>query len=181
MKNGRKSGRSKVSSDEVDPEMDPEILAALESGRPGAPEKAPAKGDPFGDFMEDFYSDPNQPLKFLRSYMAGEEAYNPSVDVLEEKSKLTIVVDLPGVAEKDLKVEFVEGGMMLRGRRPALELPGAKLRRGERPAGDFVKSVPLPRGLDVNRVVAKMDNGVLTLTIPRAAGADAKAIKAGSP
>ena len=158
MKNGKKEGRSKKAS-------------ASSGGDPG---------DPFSDFLEDFASDPQQPLKFLRSFMAGEEAYNPAIDVVEEKDRILLIADLPGVAEKDLRIEFVEGGVVLRGRRPgAPEGSGAKLRRVERPAGEFTKNVPLPRGLDVQKAVAKIENGVLTLTIPRSGGADIKTLKAG--
>lgn len=140
---------------------DPEIAAALE-GRPvkGGP-------DPFNDFLEDFYSDPEKPLKFLRNYMAGEEAYNPAVDVVEHPDRLTIIADLPGVLEKDLKVEFVDGGMILRGRREPAS--GPKLRRAERPAGEFSKSVPLPKSIDIGSAKHVFDNGVLTITISREA------------
>lgn len=126
------------------------------------------EGNPFEDFLEDFADDPDQPLKFLRAFMAGEDAYNPAVDVVEEAERLVLIADLPGVTERDLKIEFVEGGVILRGRREAApEGNGSKLRRAERPAGDFSKSVPLPRGLDTRRANVKIENGVLTLTIPR--------------
>lgn len=125
-------------------------------------------GSPFDDFLEDFATDPDQPLKFLRAFMAGEEAYNPAVDVIEEKEQLLLIADLPGVPEKDLQLEFIEGGVVLRGRRaPAPEARGSKLRRAERPAGEFSKSVPLPRGLDVQNATLRIEHGVLTLTIPR--------------
>lgn len=160
MKNGRKSGNRPKTAAGMD---DPEIAAALEgrTGGGGGP-------DPFDDFMQDFYADPDKPLKFLRNFMAGEDAYSPAVDVVEDKTRLTVVVDLPGVAEKDLQVEFVEGGVILRGRRdPAKEGPGARLRRAERPAGQFSKTVPLPRGLDVQAAQARLEHGVLTVEIPK--------------
>ena len=141
-------------------------------------------GNPFEDFLEDFAGDPDQPLKFLRAFMAGEDAYNPAVDVVEEADRLVLIADLPGVTERDLKIEFVEGGVILRGRREAApEGDGSKLRRAERPAGDFSKSVPLPRGLDTRRANVKIENGVLTLTIPRGAddeeGTLPRALKSG--
>lgn len=166
MKNGRKTGRSK-NGDSAD--LDPEIVAALE-GRP-----VPGGPDPFNDFMEDFASDPEKPLKFLRSFMAGEEVYNPAVDVVEHPDRLQIIADLPGVLEKDLKLEFVEGGVILRGRREAAA--GPKLRRMERPAGEFSKSVPLPKSLDVRSAKYEIKDGVLTVTIPRATS-DSKNTKA---
>jgi len=147
-------------------------------------DSSPDGGSPFDDFLEDFANDKDQPLKFLRAFMAGEEAYNPAVDVVEEKDKLILIADLPGVPEKELKIEFIEGGVVLRGRRaPAQEAQGSKLRRAERPAGQFEKSVPLPRGLDVQNAKVKIVDGVLTLTIPRgetkSAGPDLKALKPG--
>lgn len=152
MKNGKKGGQ-KRSREDVSPDEG---------------------GNPFDDFLEDFAADKNQPLKFLRAFMAGEDSYNPAVDVVEEKDKLILIADLPGVAEKDLKIEFVEGGVILRGSRsPAQEGQGSRLRRAERPAGEFTKSVPLPRGLVTARSNALIESGVLTLTIPRAEKGDA--------
>jgi HSP20 family protein len=137
-------------------------------------------GNPFDDFLEDFAADKSQPLKFLRAFMAGEDSYNPAVDVVEEKDKLVLMADLPGVAEKDLKIEFVEGGVILRGSRSAApEGQGSKLRRAERPAGEFTKSVPLPRGLDTAHAKARIESGVLTLTIPRAEKPAERVLKAG--
>ena len=154
MKNGKKSG----------PKRD-----LARDGRGDSPRDETEEGNPFEDFLEDFADDPDQPLKFLRAFMAGEEAYSPAVDVVEEPARLVLIADLPGVAEKDLKIEFVEGGVVLRGRRePA---PEGRLHRAERPAGEFTKNVPLPRGLETRSANAKIENGVLTLTIPR--GADA--------
>jgi HSP20 family protein len=119
--------------------------------------------------------------------MAGEEAYNPAVDVVEETDRLVLIADLPGVPEKDLKIEFVEGGVVLTGRRaPAGGSAKTKLRRAERPAGQFSKSVPLPRGLDVQNAKVRIEDGVLTLTIPRLrddkekSSDSPKALKAGS-
>lgn len=158
---------------------DPEIEEAISGSAPGKGGNGTA--DPFADFMSDFYTDPQKPLKFLRSFMAGEDAYSPAVDVVEEKDKLTVIVDLPGVAERDLRVEFVEGGVVLRGKRePAPEPSGSRMRRAERPAGEFSKTVPLPKELDVRSVVAKMESGVLTLTIPRSSASDLKSLKAGT-
>ena len=180
MRNGKKEGKSKPprKTSAEDGMDDPEIVAALEGDGPG--------GDAaFQDFIQDFSSDPQKPLKFLRSYLAGEEAYNPAVDVVESKECLTIIADLPGVIEKDLRVEFVEGGMVLRGSREAAGGNGTRLRRAERPAGDFSKSVPLPHDLDLKNVTHKLESGVLTIVLPRLAKAgdaartlDAKQLKA---
>jgi HSP20 family protein len=159
MKSGRKNGKARSS----------------------APERE--SGDPLADFLEDFQNDPEKPLKFLRSFMAGEESYSPAVDVVEEKNRITVIVDLPGVAEKDLRVEFVDGGLLLRGRRePSPEPAGSRLRRAERPAGEFTKSVPLPKGLNAAATTTRLENGVLTVTVPRAvASSDVKTLKAGTP
>ncbi len=144
-------------------------------------ERESGTGDPFADFLEAFYSDPEKPLKFLRNVLDGEAVYNPAVDVVEERDRVTLLIDLPGVPKEQIAVEFVAGGVVLRGRRaPAPEPHGSRLRRAERPAGEFVKSVPLPKGLDAERATLALENGVMTLTIPRAEGARRPSLKAGS-
>ncbi len=129
----------------------------------------PSSGDPFADFLDAWGSDPQRSLPFLRSALRGAPAYDPAVDVLEQSDRVTVFIDVPGVAPEQIAVEFGEARLVVRGWRAGLPEPGgSRLRRAERPAGVFFKSVPLPRLLDVGRASVTIDRGVMILTVPRA-------------
>lgn len=84
-----------------------------------------------------------------------------------------ILMDLPGVHRDDLEVTTVGDDLTISGQRARPELPdGADVRRSERAFGRFRRSVRMPADVDVNRVVAKLENGVLRLTLPRRTGSE---------
>ncbi|RLM69040.1 hypothetical protein C2845_PM17G04990 [Panicum miliaceum] len=83
-----------------------------------------------------------------------------------------ISVDVPGVRREDVRVEVEESGRVLRvsGERLAEEKEGERWHRAERAAGRFWRRFRMPAGADVDRVAARLEAGVLTVTVPKVAG-----------
>ena len=108
-----------------------------------------------------------------RSHAGGEgedeierSDWTPAVDVYEREGEFVIVLDLPGVAREDLDVGFDENRLTVRGERARDEADGA-VRRGERPAGRFLRSFALPETVEPEGITADYKDGVLRLTLPR--------------
>lgn len=97
----------------------------------------------------------------------GISRWMPSMDTVEEKGKLKIMVDLPGVDEKDVDVE-VEGDMLtIRGTRNIeRDDKGQQWYRYERSYGSFERCLQMPEGIDAGKVKASFDKGVLTVELP---------------
>lgn len=80
-----------------------------------------------------------------------------------------IKVDLPGMKEEEVKVEVEHGGRVLQisGERAAEKEEEERWHRVERPRGGFRRRFYLPANSKSEEVKAAMENGVLTLTIPK--------------
>ena len=96
-----------------------------------------------------------------------EGGYRVPTDVFHMADKLVIRMDLPGVSADDVDVTVQENTLIVNGTRSFPYEPGDVrfVRRGIF-YGDFTQRVTLGRGLDVDRISAAYDNGVLELTIP---------------
>ena len=93
--------------------------------------------------------------------------FTPEIDVLEEEDKFTIYVDVPGVPKDALSVELDGTRLVVRGERPEKRPPNATVRAAERSTGKFRREFQLPYQVDGEGVAASLDEGVLTVIIPR--------------
>lgn len=108
---------------------------------------------------------------------AAGSAWSPSVDVEETAAAILVKADLPGVDAKDVELTVQNGSLILRGeKKEEREEKGKNYHRVERFTGSFYRTVPLPAEADVNGVQATSAKGVVTVTIPKKPGAQAKRI-----
>ena len=101
----------------------------------------------------------------------------PPVDVAEEANKILVRVEVPGMDEKDLKVHFEDGLLMVSGERQFERKDDRNYHRIERAYGSFVRTFTLPRSVDTNSIVANYTNGVLEIEIPKLEEAQPKQIQ----
>ncbi|MGE0615851.1 MAG: Hsp20/alpha crystallin family protein [Bacteriovoracia bacterium] len=100
----------------------------------------------------------------------------PAVDLTEEKDRYLLRADLPGVAEKDLKVEFSDGQLVIEGKREAAtKREGASL-ISERAYSRFRRAFELGEGVNAEKIEATYQDGTLTLSIPKSERALPKVI-----
>ena len=104
-------------------------------------------------------------------------AWIPAVDVFETKDGLRIIAELPGVAPDQVKVSVEQGVLTLRGEKAQqAEEQTEAVHRYERSYGLFQRSFQLPSSVDADRIDARMEHGVLTISLPKAEKAKAKEI-----
>lgn len=102
----------------------------------------------------------------------------PLTNVTEDNNNYYVRAELPGIKSDELDIQVTAKSISISGERkiPA-ESSNAKYHRREREAGKFSRSVSLPDDVDVDKVDAKLNNGILTLVIPKAEKTKPKQIK----
>jgi HSP20 family protein len=104
-------------------------------------------------------------------------AFSPDFEVKETHDSFVVRADLPGVEEKDVDVSLHDGVLTVTGSRQAEErTEGDSYALYERQYGSFSRSFSLPDIADSDRIEAKLDRGVLTLTIGKKAEAKPRKI-----
>jgi HSP20 family protein len=99
---------------------------------------------------------------------AGQMAtWSPAVDVFERDGNLVIHAELPGLNKDDVKVEMIDGALVIRGEsKREHEEQRQGLYRCERSHGAFYRVIPLPEGANLDQARAQFKNGVLEVSIP---------------
>jgi HSP20 family protein len=91
----------------------------------------------------------------------------PVANILETTDGYLLEVEMPGVARDGIEVTVENGELVITGRRADKETPGAAIYRESRPL-DYRRVFDLDPSIDTTRIGAKMEQGILKLTLPKA-------------
>jgi HSP20 family molecular chaperone IbpA len=105
--------------------------------------------------------------------------YIPQTDVYETEDALTVVMEVPGVDRKDVEVELKEDVLRVEGRIDFSKYGGMEPVYTEYNVGHFSRSFSLSDRVDRERIAAQLEDGVLTLTLPKTAEARPRRIAIG--
>jgi HSP20 family protein len=99
----------------------------------------------------------------------------PLVDIEEQDDAYVVEAELPGAKRDDVNIELVGNELIVSGEITERERKGI-LRRSTRRVGAFEYRVVLPENVDRDDIDAKLDDGVLTVRIPKAEQAQRRRI-----
>lgn len=102
----------------------------------------------------------------------------PAVNLTEDTDHYYLRAELPGLKGDELEIQTTGKTLAISGERkiPA-ENAAAKYHRRERDSGRFSRIIELPGDISSEKVAAKLENGILTITIPKAEMAKPRQIK----
>ena len=141
--------------------------------------------DPYHEFstMQERMNRMNRLFRESYSPEAPEEAltttsFAPPVDIYEDEHNITLKLEVPGIDEKDIDVRIEGNTLTVHGERKIeKEEKEENFRRIERQYGSFTRSFTLPSSVDLGRVSAHYDKGVLKINLAKKAEAKPKQIK----
>ncbi len=103
---------------------------------------------------------------------------SPKTDIYEDKDKYVFSLEVPGVKKENINIEFNENLLTVSGQKEIeKELKEENFYRIERGYGKFSRSFSVPRDVDVKGVEAHLQDGVLTLVMPKIEEQKAKSIE----
>jgi HSP20 family protein len=143
------------------------------------------------------YQNPMYPLRQLRSEMdrlltgfMGQRpewwpewtvptAYRgqPAINVWETGDAVIVESEVPGLKNDQLEISVAGDELTLKIDRPDTVEEGATYHRRERPVGSFTRLVRLPSEVNADAVQAELHDGVLTISLPKAASAKPRKIQ----
>ena len=97
----------------------------------------------------------------------------PAMDSYETEKAFVIELDIPGVHPENVDIDFEQNTLTIKGTRASRDGSKSELRvfSSERSGGSFSRALRLPQHVDAEKIEATHSNGVLTITVPKAASA----------
>jgi HSP20 family protein len=98
----------------------------------------------------------------------GGKVYTPAIDIKDEEDKLVVTTDLPGINKEDVEINLKEDMLEISaksGKEKETEEEGYV--RRERAYTRFYRAIRLPTSVKEEGSTAKIENGVLTITLPK--------------
>lgn len=112
-----------------------------------------------------------RPFEFEHSgmaHLADDIMLKPTLDLGATDKEYAITVEIPGVDEKDVKLEISDDILTISGeKKHEKEEKDKNYYRMERSYGSFQRVLSLPEDADQDGIKATFKNGVLTVTLPR--------------
>jgi len=100
------------------------------------------------------------------------------LDLYQEKDAFVVRAELPGFRKEDLSVEVDDSVLTLTGHRESESKPDSKEKNGTTATQEqrVSRSVSLPDNVNVEKIRAAYENGILTVTLPRSEEAKPKQV-----
>jgi len=108
-------------------------------------------------------------------------SWQPSTDVYETEDSLVMQVELAGVREEDIEITLFADHLVIAGTRRNRTAATAAYHLAGILYGSFTITIPVMTNVDRDGVEASFEDGLLTVTLPKAVGYQPSAISIGTP
>ncbi len=104
--------------------------------------------------------------------------WTPAMDLFEDRDNFYVRAELPGMKKEDIELSLHNGSLSISGERKGEdEFKDAEVYRAERFVGRFQRTVTLPTPVASDKVKARYQDGILTVSLPKAEESKPKQIE----
>ena len=94
--------------------------------------------------------------------------WSPPVDITESKSNYNIIMDVPGLSKKDIRINISDNFLNISGKRDSiLKTEDKYSNHNERETGSFKRSFNMNDLVDENKIIANFKDGLLNIRLPK--------------
>jgi HSP20 family protein len=117
--------------------------------------------------IDQLFDDFTMPGQMRRMFPLPDGAgFSPLVELKDKQDRYELAIELPGLEDKDINVEFADGILSVSGeKREEKEEKSGDCLISERSFGSFQRRLRLPADVDPERIEAKFRHGVLKVTV----------------
>ncbi len=94
--------------------------------------------------------------------------FQPATDVIEQNEAIVLQADMPGVSEQQVEIHLDDDVLTIRGETPDIAMEGFDQLYREFTSGVYERTFTISTDIDRERITARIKNGVLTVTLPKA-------------
>lgn len=129
-----------------------------------------ASRDDIEYILEDFFGPRYRPWwSGPERVVPAEPEYSPRVDVVNSDDVVILTAEVPGIEKEDLDISISDDLVTIKGeRKETAHSENECFYCRETSAGTFERQIRLPESVVADKADAKLRNGVLTLTLPKA-------------
>jgi HSP20 family protein len=117
-----------------------------------------------------------QDSDWMSGATTGSGSY-PLINIFQQGDDFVAIIELPGIDKSDLQIEAKENTIRICGKKAVSYDRNVSVHRRERLSGSFDRTISLPLQIDADAIRAEYRDGILALSIPRAASEKPRTVK----
>ncbi|MCG8333777.1 MAG: Hsp20/alpha crystallin family protein [Proteobacteria bacterium] len=116
-------------------------------------------------------------LETQKEHTTPLKRYIPATDIVENENELLVFMDMPGVAKEDIAVNLEKNVLKIDGKINMKDYSDLKPLYTEYNVGNYTRQFELSNKIDQSGIEAKMEDGVLSLVLPKIPEAQPRSIQ----
>ncbi len=113
----------------------------------------------FDEFMNNFFSEETNVKQETRSM---------TIDAIEKDGEFIIKANVPGIKKENIRISLQDNQLTIAANQDETKEENVgTIHRCERYSGNFIRSLYLPETCDGDKITAKLEDGILILSIPK--------------
>ncbi len=126
---------------------------------------------------EDLVMQEKKELETQKEHTTPVKRYIPATDIVENENELLVFMDMPGVAKEDIAVNLEKNVLKIDGKINMKDYSDLKPLYTEYNVGNYTRQFELSNKIDQSGIEAKMEDGVLSLVLPKIPEAQPRSIQ----